>query len=393
MPFMALQGVRVIELATGIAGPFCGKLLADYGAEVVKIEPPTAGDPSRQVGSFPGGTPHPEKSALFLHLNAAKKGVTLNIESLQGQEVLRRLVTESDVLLESFKPGMMDSLGLGYESLREVRPQLVMASITPFGQTGPHSRHEFTELTLFAMGGAMDREGIPEREPLRYGGEMAQYFAGACAASATVAAALKALLTGRGEWIDVSMQECMAEHPHQTGRRAPFAYSGELDPRRQPHTPFSGGREAFMTGTFRCKDGYASFLPLGPRMWPNFADMIGRLDLLDEPRFQTADGRAEHYKELEAIFQEWLYSHTRYEVFREAQRARFPGGPVLTASEALRDPHFLERGYFADTEHPDAGALAYTGLPFRMSDAPLTEARPAPRLGQHNDEVFGRMLG
>jgi crotonobetainyl-CoA:carnitine CoA-transferase CaiB-like acyl-CoA transferase len=188
MPFLALQEMRVIDISTGIAGPFCAKLLADYGAEVIKVEQPGRGDTSRYEGPFPNGVPHPEKSALFLHLNTSKKGVTLDIESAAGQEMLRRLAAEGHILIESFSPGRLDSLGLGYEALKRLRSDLVMTSVTPFGQTGPHSDYQFTELTIFAMGGAMYREGLPDREPLKYGGEMAQYFAGTAAAAATMAA-------------------------------------------------------------------------------------------------------------------------------------------------------------------------------------------------------------
>jgi crotonobetainyl-CoA:carnitine CoA-transferase CaiB-like acyl-CoA transferase len=268
-----------------------------------------------------------------------------------------------------------------------------MTSVTPFGQTGPSKDHEYTELTIFATGGAMYREGMPSREPLRYGAEVAQYFAGTSAAAATMAACFGAALTGDGRWIDVSIQECMAGHPHQIGRRAPFAYAGELDLRREPHTPFFGGREPYAVGTFRCRDGYASFLPLGPRMWPNFTRMIGSPELMYDPRFASAQDRVDRCAELTAIFQCWLDVRTRYEVFEAAQEAGLPGGPVLTTGDVMADPHFAARGFFTDIDHPDAGTLTYTGLPFAISGAPEAPARPAPRLGQHTDEVLERILG
>ena len=390
MPFQILEGVRVVELATEVAGPFCGKLLAEYGAEVVKVEP-KAGDPSRLRGPFPGDKPHPEKSALFLHLNVNKKSVTLDLEEPSDRALFQKLIEGSHVLIESGKPGKLDSLGLGYEDLRRVRPDLVMTSVTPFGQTGPHRDHEFTELTVFATGGAMYREGVPDREPLRYGGETAQYFAGTAAAAVTMAACLKSASTGLGEWIDLSIQECMAGHPHQIGRRAPFAYAGELDPRREPHAPFAGfgGREAYGVGTFRCKDGYVSFLPLGPRMWPGFAAMIGRPDLPEDPRFIRPEHRLERHGELAAMFQEWLDRHSRAQVFAAGQEAGLPCGPVLTVDEAMADRHFGDRDYFAEVHHPDAGPLRYPGPPFRLSNADRSPPRPAPRLGRHNGEVLG----
>ena len=393
MRFLALQGVRVIEVATGIAGPFCGKLLADYGAEVLKVERPGSGDSARYQGPYPGNTPHLEKSGLFLHLNANKKGITLDISHPAGQDLLRRLVPKCHILIESHRPGELGTLGLGYHDLCKLRPGLVMTSITPFGQTGPHKDYEFTELTIFAMTGAMYREGIPERHPLKYGGEISQYFAGSTAAAATMAASLKSFLAGQGRWIDISIQECMAGHPHQAGRRAPFAYDGEPDLRRQPHSPMQEQPDSFASGTFSCKDGHVSLLPLGTRMWPNVARMIGRPELLEDPRYATPQDRAGRFPELKDMVQAWMGSHTREEIFAAGQGAGVPCAPVLTADEVVSNEHLIARDYFADIRHPDAGSLAYPGLPFGLSDAPSEQAMPAPRLGQHNHEVFGEILG
>ena len=393
MPFLALQGIRVIEAATGIAGPYCGKLLADYGAEVIKVEPPRTGDPSRREGPFSDDGSHIEKSGLFLHLNTNKKGTTLDLERPQGRELFKRLVQQSHVLIESHAPGKMDSLGLGYHALKVVRPELVMTSVTPFGQTGPHKDYRFTELTIFAMSGPMHREGISDREPLRYGGEIAQYFAGTAAAGATMAACFHSWMAGEGQWIDLSIQECMAGHPHQIGRRAPFTYAGDPDPRRHPHEPVATGIEAYGSGTFRAADGYVSFLPLGARMWPGFTRMLGRPDLVDDPRFQTAQDRAQHRQELTEVIQAWLDARTRDEVFTAAQQAGLPCGPVLAVDEVMADNHFRARDYFVDIHHPDAGTLTYPGLPFRLSNVAREDAHPAPRLGQHNEEVFVGILG
>ena len=390
---MALKGVRVLDVSSGIAGPFCAKMLADYGAEVIKVEPPIDGDPSRSVGPFPEDVPHPEKSALFLHLNTNKKGVTLDLGTSDGVGVFKKLAQKSDVLVESFSPGKLASLELGYDALKVLRPDLVMTSVTPFGQTGPHKDYEYTELTIFAMGGAMHREGLPDREPLKYGGEIGQYFAGTAAAAATMTALFAAAMTGVGDWIDISIQECLAGHPHQIGRRTPFVYSGESDGRRQPRVTAAGGREPYAVGTFRCKDGYVSFLPLGPRMWPNLARMIGQPGLVDDERFASTVDRTERRLELETIFQKWFDAHTKYEVFEAGQREGLPCAPVLDTGEVLENEQFESRGFFVDILHPDAGRLTYTGMPFGLSDVPMEEQRPAPRLGQHNPDIFGGLLG
>ena len=392
MPYHILNDIRVIDASTGIAGPYAGKMLADCGAEVIKLELPDAPDFSRGTGAFAGGLPHSEKSALYLHLNAGKKGVTLDLSTPEGRRMFGELASQCDVVLESFRPGQMAEWGVGYHDLRDARGDIVMTSVTPYGQTGPHKDYEFTELTIFAAGGAMHREGLPEREPLRYGAEIAQYFSGTAAAAATMIALFGVAMHGEGEWIDISMQECFAGHPHQVGRRTPWIYGNEPDPRKPPRLAAAGMREPYAVGSFRCKDGYVSFLPLGSRMWPQLARMIDRADMINDPRFATADDRTERREELEAIFQGWFNEHTRMEVFAAGQREGLPCAPIMETHEAFDNPHFRERGYFVDLMHPDAGGLTYTGLPFRLSGDTPTRNTPAPRLGEHNAEIYGELL-
>lgn len=392
MPYQALTNIRVIDASTGIAGPYAGKMLADYGADVIKLELPAAPDFSRDVGAFPNGVPHSEKSALYLHLNAGKRGITLDPSTPEGKRIFTELAAQSDVVFESFRPGQMADWRIGYHDLRKVRGDIVMTSVTPYGQSGPHKDYEYTELTIFASGGAMHREGLPDREPLRYGAEIAQYFSGTTAAAATMIALFGVAMHGEGEWIDISMQECMTGHPHQVGRRTPWIYGNEPDPRKPPRLAAAGMREPYAVGSFRCKDGYVSFLPLGSRMWPQLARMIDRADMINDPRFASADDRTERREELEAIFQAWFDEHTRMEVFAAGQREMLPCAPIMESYEALENPHFRERGYFVDLMHPDAGSLTYTGLPFRLSDTDATPNTPAPRLGEHNAEIYADLL-
>ena len=393
LPQLALDSVRVLELTDGIAGPYCAKMLADYGAEVIKIAPPFAAAPLPPAHSS-DETTEAEREALYrdLHLNTNRKSVTLDLELERGRKLLLDLALRCDVVIESMRPGTVEGLGIGYGALSRSRPNVVMTSVTPFGQDGPYSRWSYTELTLFAMTGAMHREGLPNRYPLKYGGEIAQYFAGTTAAAATMGALAGVALTGVGDWIDISILEAMAGHPHQIGRRAPFAYSGEPDLRVEPRTSAAGGREPYAVGTFRCKDGYVSFLPLGPRMWPNIAQMIGQPELREDPRFLTSQDRSDNRVELERIFQDWLDRHTRMEVFDAAQKAGLPGGPVLEALEAADNEHFKARDYFQRIEHPEHGAHSHTGLPFRLSDAATSQPSPAPSPGQHTREVLTELL-
>ena len=321
MPQVALDGIRVLELSDGIAAPYCCKMFSDYGADVVRVD---------TLDSSPTSTlndDNVEEVALYLHLNANKRSVALDLESERGRGLLRDLALQCDAVVESMSPGVAEGLGIGYETLSAQRPDIVMTSVTPFGQNGPYRGWSYTELTVFAMTGAMNREGLPNRYPLKYGGEIAQYFAGTAAAAATMAALTGATFSGVGDWIDISIMEVMAGHPHQIGRRAPFAYSGEVDRRTEPRTSSAGGREPYAVGTFRCKDGYVSFLPLGSRMWPNISEMIGQPELQRDPRFSTPEGRTENRHELEEIFQSWLDAHTRMEVFDAAQEGGTAGRP------------------------------------------------------------------
>ena len=388
MPQLALDGVRVLELTDDIAGGYCAKTLAEYGAEVIRIEPPARAAPDDSRAEVSAAD-----EALRLHLHTNRKSVALDLETERGREILFELAVRCGAVVESMAPGAAEGVGIGYRRLAARAPAIVMTSVTPFGQTGPHRHWGYSELTLFAMTGAMHREGLPHRRPLKYGGEIAQYFGGTAAAAATMGALVGAAMTGVGDWIDVSVLECMAGHPHQIGRRAPFAYSGESDTRAEPRTSSAGGREPYAVGTFRCKDGYVSFLPLGPRMWPNIAHMIGMPHLMDDPRFETTQDRSENRVELEAIFQRWLDERTRMEVFDAAQRAGLPGGPVLEALEVADNEHFISRDYFRRMEHPKHGELTYTGLPFRLSDAPEFAPSPAPAAGGDSREILTAVLG
>ena len=387
MPQVALSDIRVLEFSDCIAASYCAKMFSDYGADVVRVDSP------HNTLTSTLNSENVEQVALYLHLNANKRSVALDLESERGRGLLRDLALQCDVVVESMSPGVAAGLGVGYETLVVQRPDIIVTSVTPFGQTGPYSDWAYTELTVFAMSGAMNREGLPSRYPLKYGGEIAQYFAGTAAAAATMSALTGAVFSGVGDWIDISILEVMAGHPHQIGRRAPFAYSGEVDRRTEPRTSSAGGREPYAVGTFRCKDGHVSFLPLGSRMWPNISEMIGQPELQQDSRFLTSDDRSENRYELETIFQSWLDAHTRMEVFDAAQKAGLPGGPVLHSHETVENEQFRSRGYFQDIIHPMHGHLWHTGLPFILADVPRRASAPAPERGANSREVLAEYIG
>ena len=393
MPYKILEDITVLDLSDQLAASFCAKTLGIYGCEVIKIEPPKTGDPLRKWNTSIESQTRKDDSPLFIHLNSGKKSVTLDIFSSEGKKIFIEMVKSADIIIESFKPNVLKSAGISFDELNKINNGLIVSSITPFGQYGPYKDFEYTELTLFALTGAMNREGLPNREPLRYAGEISQYFAGNAAAGATTSALLNRLYTGEGEWIDISIHECMAGHPHQIGRRAPFVYSGELDERQHTRVPSGGIRETYAVGSFKCKDGFVSFLPLGTRMWPNIAKMIGREDLIDHPKFMNGDLRIENIQELEKIFQDWLNTKTRQEIFEAVQIARVPGSPILEPTEVMGNEQFISRKYFQEIRHEVKGNISITGDPFKMPGNEETNISEPPQLGQHTDQVLKKLTG
>lgn len=381
-PHGALSGIRVVELGSGISPSYCCKMLADYGADVIKLEPPE-GDPVRRYGPFPGGEPHPEKSGLFLHLNTNKRGVTLDLDSAAGGEALGRLAAWADAIVENLPPGRLASLGFSYEELHAINPRLVLTSITPFGQDGPYRDWPATEMVLFAMSGRMFGHGHQEREPLRYAPDIVWFQAGTTAAAATISALWAAHGQGSGAWIDLSIQEAMAGNVDS--RLVMASYSGT-----------SGGRSYRATeyprGAYPCQDGFVLFGAGTDRYFRRVCRAIGRLDLLDDPRWATPGARPAHRDEWEAAYLDWAVDRTRRVIFEACQSEGVLCAPILTADEVLQDPQYIYRRYFQTTSHPVAGDLTVPGPPFKLPEAGWSLRRPAPLLGQHNEEVF-RELG
>jgi crotonobetainyl-CoA:carnitine CoA-transferase CaiB-like acyl-CoA transferase len=256
MAEQAFEGVRILDLSEGIAGPYCTRLLGGYGAEVIKVEKPDEGDRSRKVGPFPRDITHPEKSALFLHLNINKKGITLNLEADAGRKILHELMRSADILVESFEPGQMSEWGLDYERLEKINPRLVMTSITPFGQTGSYRHYKASSGVLDALGGHTFIQGNPEREPLRYPEGTAEYTAGMFASVAVMGALFYSADTGKGQYIDVSTLECLPGL--DAFRTAKWTHAGVIQQR-------TGGRYAAWPGkVYPCRDGYVGVCGVGP---------------------------------------------------------------------------------------------------------------------------------
>ena len=377
---MALDGVRVVDLTQGIAGPYCTRLLADLGAEVVKVEPPD-GDYARRLGPFPGDIPDPDKGGLFIHLNGNKKSVTLDISSKSGQVVLRKLLAKADVLVESGVPGEMASLGLGYGDLKAEFPGLVYCSITPFGQTGPYASAKGNSLAAMALSGLMYLTGDPDKEPLTTGGEPAEYVGALHAWVAILAALEHRAETGAGQHVDASLLEslgCADEY-----NTAMYSYLGAIRRRyySRHHIP------TYPSEIFPCRDGHIVVIGGATGFPLMMALLIERPELETDPLFANLWLRTMQWQKFEEILRPYLMEHDWEELLTRAQELRVPFAAVLDAKTLLENEHLKERGFFQTIDQPGVGKLPLAGGPFNMSETPLRYG-PAPRLGEHSHEVL-----
>lgn len=393
MPESALSGLKVLDFTHYVAGPYCTKLLADYGADVIKVERPPDGDGSRRMGPYPGDEPHPEKSAQFLHLNTNKRGVVLDLKTDGASAIVGRLAGWADVVVESYRPGVADRLGIGYQRLGSINPAIVYTSISNFGQTGPYRDYRGSEIVLYGMGGEMHSTGLADREPLKLGGNVGLYQAGSVAAVATMAAVLAGSFFAdddpdliSGQHIDVSILETqLGSVDRRQSALLGYQYTGEIS-----HRPASGGSGGYPNAVYPCSDGYLQIN--GSRMYfPRAVAMLGNPpDLLtDRWKEPSSQGDPDMQAEFEGEhFLPWILERTRAEAWNAAQENRVLSGPINTMADLDVDPSFNARGVFTEGDHPAAGPLRYPGRPFIMSGSPWRLRRTAPLLGQHTAEVL-----
>jgi CoA:oxalate CoA-transferase len=381
----ALTGIKVLDLSEYISGAYCAKLLGAFGAEVVKIEKPDHGDPARSVGPFLNDQPHAERSALFLYLNTNKKGITLNLGDQAGARILKDLVKDSDVLVENFRPGLLPSLGLGYEDLEHINPRIVMVSITDFGQTGPYRGYKGGRLVGNALSGYLYINGDPEREPLAGGGEQPAYQGGVHGYVGVMAALLAREITGNGQHIDISIMECLASLHQFTVNR--YEYSKKIQKRIGNRYQYS-----HPITIYPCKDGYVSICPSADEQNERMLIMMGMGHLLEDPRFETGFHRLVNADEFDELVKPWFLERGRKEIVESCQEFRVPASYVNTVEDLLDDQQYKARGFWAEIDHPEAGSLPYVSAPFKMSETPAYPER-APLLGEHNEEIFCKRLG
>ena len=392
--FLPLSGVRVLDLTWHAAGPFATRLLADYGAEVIKVERPGSGDPTRHMAPFYENEPGLERSGLFLFLNTGKKSVTLDLKSGRGRDIALRLAEQADVVVESFAPRVLPGLGVDYAAISARNPRVVMTSISNFGQTGPHRDWRGSDLTLYAMSGPLLNTGHADREPLKVAGHIPSYHVGAAAASATAIALLAAEEQGEGDHVDVNFFETwMGAIDRRTTNLLGRQYSGRISTR-----PATG--QMLGSGIWPCLDGFFFTTLVAPR-FPAMARMIGAEHLIDDPDWSTAAARSnpDRTDEFAALTISWMIERTRAEIRGEVDKYGIYGGPINTIEDFVTNEHFLARGFFQEIDHPTTGPVTYPGYTFRItsegSENPQPEAprRRAPLLGEHTEEVLGDLLG
>lgn len=377
----ALSHLSVVDLTHYLAGPYCTKLLAGFGADVVKVERPGTGDGLRGMGPFYENKAGVERCIPFQYLNTGKKSITLNLKNAQGVEVLKDLVKKAEVLVESFAPRVMPSLGLDYETLHRINPRLVMASISNFGQTGPYRDYKADEIELQALSGLMHMTGDPDQPPLATGPALSQYGAGMHAYAAILMALFQRGTTGDGQAIDVSIVETGIENVET--RLANYLHVGKTS-KRGPHTfaPW---------GLYECEDGYVSVIGAPFRHWPQGARMFDSPELLKD-KYRHVRGRAENRETVDAIIRPWIAARKRKDIFRAANEHKLAFGYLASFDEVRDFEQHKARGFFEDVDHPETGRHAHFGAPFKMSETPWETGR-APLLGEHNAEVFGQRLG
>jgi crotonobetainyl-CoA:carnitine CoA-transferase CaiB-like acyl-CoA transferase len=379
-----LSGYRVLDIA-GPLGLHCTKLLADMGADVLKIEPPS-GDESRRIPPFKDDTPHPEKSLYFLHFNTNKRSITLDIEKPDGRAIFLDLVGKADVVLETARPGKMDELGLGYQTLRDHNRGLVYAAITPFGQTGPWRDYKANDMAGIALGNLLYLAGEPGEPPLQPPGEIAYGMASTYGAFGIAVALYHRLESGTGQYIDVSMHECAG---HIAGYFIPnYGYTGA-----KPARASRKGEETDLYDPYATKNGYARIFIIPIEQWRRLVDWMGRPASISGPEFEKMSYRRQHPEIVVGAIAEFCRRHTKEELYEEGQKRRIAVTPINTAGEFIEMEQTKARQLFVDMEHPVIGKYKQFGVVPRLMETPGGIYRPAPLLGEHNEEIYVEELG
>ena len=378
-----LEGTRVLDLTHVLAGPFAAMILADLGAQVIKIEQPGVGDRSRDSGPFIDG-----ESSYFMGINRGKLGMTLDLSRARGKELFLRLVDKADVVMENFVPGTMKRLGLDYHVLKERNPGIVYAAISGFGQDGPYAGKAALDVIVQGMGGVLSITGEPGGPPIRPGVSQGDITSGLFAVIGVLAALADRSRTGVGQMVDIGMLDCQVAILENAFARyfATGVVPGPLGTRHPVTAPFQ---------VFQTRDGYITVALADGRRekWPLFCSALGVVELIDDPRFATGWTRSQSYQELEPLLSEAMRKKTSQEWLAELEALEIPCGPVNTIDIVAQDPQVLHRGMVRDMPHPRLGSMKGVGTPLKLSRTPAGAFTPAPDLGEHTAQVLRELLG
>ena len=378
----------MLDLTHYSAGPFCTKLLADYGAETIKVERPGSGDPGRRIGPFHDDLPAGDSSITFQFLNQNKLGVTLDLKQSYGIRLFSQLVKWADIVVESFRPGVMSGLGLGYPHLKQIKPGIILTSISNFGQTGPYKNHKATEIVEYATGGPMLFTGASHREPIKHGGRVGMYYAGQVVANATLMALYRRMDDScSGDHLDISIMETQAGSiDRQSALLLSHVYTGRR------YSRFAGRKGGF-SQLYMGKDGYMDVQTAG-----RFERL---LRLLDRPNFFEDNGTdvtagiadPQVVQKLDGLVAEWISGRTQIESWANSQAQRTLSAPLYDPAGVATDPGYRARGMWTAVEDRRLGQMVFPGRHMIMHRSPWQFRCPAPTLGQHNWHVYCGMLG
>jgi len=376
---LALEGMRVLEITQVMSGPFCGLLLADMGADVIKVEKPQGDDSRRMVPPMIRG-----ESAPFMAINRNKRGISLDLKTSQGKQIFRRLAARADVLIENFRPGTMDGLGLGYDALSADNSSLIYCSISGFGQTGPYRDRGGFDLVAQAMSGLISITGNPDESAVKVGVPIADLNAGIYACYAILAAYIHRLKTGQGQRIDTSLLE--ASLAYTFWESAIFFATGD-----NPPPMGSAHRLSAPYQVFKAADGHFALGAANQANWHKLCDAIGRADLLEDPRFGTNSDRTANQAELARILETVFAGKPVDHWMAALGESGVPVGPVYNLNQVYNDPQVIARDMSVEIEHPAAGSTRVIGVPVKLSATPGRIRRPAPMLGEHTDQILAEI--
>lgn len=378
----ALQGVRILDLTRVLAGPYCTMILSDMGAEIIKIEQPIKGDDTRHLGPFVNG-----ESMYYMTNNRNKYGVTLNLKTPEGKELFKELVKKADVVVENYRPGTMEKLGLGYETLKEVNPRIIYGSISGFGHSGRYQQRPGYDIIAQAMSGLMSTTGWPESGPTRTGTPLGDVLSGLWLTIGILGALQARLHTGKGQQVDIALVDAAVSAMGNIN----MIYFGE---NRIPKRIGNRYESMYPYDSFRCADGECVIGAGNNKLWRLLCSVMNKPELADRTDFADTQGRIEHHAEIKKIIEEWTQQFTVAEIVSKCLDGGIPAGPIYDLAQVSRDPHIADdRSMFIQQNHPKAGTITVTGSPLKFSDTPVQYRTPAPDLGQNNELIYSSILG